>query len=47
MTTAMWQQPKLDKAISLESDALDAMAIHAAIELIGERSPIRGSPGLR
>jgi len=28
-----------DKAISLESDALDAMAIHAAIELIGERSP--------
>jgi tetratricopeptide (TPR) repeat protein len=28
-----------DKAISLESDALDAMAIHAAIELIGDRSP--------
>jgi tetratricopeptide (TPR) repeat protein len=28
-----------DKAISIESDALDAMAIHAAIELIGDRSP--------
>jgi tetratricopeptide (TPR) repeat protein len=27
-----------DKAISLESDALDAMAVHAAIELIGDRS---------
>jgi cellulose synthase operon protein C len=28
-----------DKAISLENDALDAMAIHAAIELIADRSP--------
>ena len=28
-----------DKAIALESDALDAMAVHAAIELINERSP--------
>jgi len=28
-----------DKAIALESDALDAMAIHAALELIGDRSP--------
>jgi tetratricopeptide (TPR) repeat protein len=28
-----------DKAIALESDAMDAMAIHAAIELIGDRSP--------
>ena len=28
-----------DKAIALESDALDAMAIHAAIELIANRSP--------
>jgi Tfp pilus assembly protein PilF len=28
-----------DKAIAIESDALDAMAIHAAIELIGDRSP--------
>ena len=28
-----------DKAISLENDALDAMAIHAAIELIRDRSP--------
>src|SRR5580693_5517048 len=28
-----------DKAIALENDALDAMAIHAAIELIGDRSP--------
>jgi tetratricopeptide (TPR) repeat protein len=28
-----------DKAIALEDDALDAMAIHAAIELIGDRSP--------
>jgi cellulose synthase operon protein C len=28
-----------DKAISVESDALDAMAIHAAIELIGDRPP--------
>lgn len=28
-----------DKAIALESDALDAMAIHAAIELISDRSP--------
>jgi cellulose synthase operon protein C len=28
-----------DKAIALESDALDAMAIHAAIELIADRSP--------
>ncbi len=28
-----------DKAIALESDALDAMAIHAAMELIGDRSP--------
>jgi len=27
-----------DKAILLESDALDAMAVHAAIELIGDRS---------
>jgi tetratricopeptide (TPR) repeat protein len=27
-----------DKAISLENDALDAMAIHAAIELIADRS---------
>jgi cellulose synthase operon protein C len=27
-----------DKAISLESDALDAMAVHAAIDLIGDRS---------
>ena len=27
-----------DKAIALENDALDAMAIHAALELIGERS---------
>ena len=28
-----------DKAIALENDALDAMAIHAALELIGDRSP--------
>ena len=28
-----------DKAIALENDALDAMAIHAAIELIGDRAP--------
>jgi cellulose synthase operon protein C len=28
-----------DKAISLENDAVDAMAIHAAIELIADRSP--------
>ena len=28
-----------DKAIALESDALDAMATHAAIELIADRSP--------
>ncbi len=28
-----------DKAIALEDDALDAMAIHAAIELIADRSP--------
>jgi len=28
-----------DRAIELESNALDAMAIHAAIELIDERSP--------
>ncbi|MGH9591195.1 MAG: tetratricopeptide repeat protein, partial [Terracidiphilus sp.] len=28
-----------DKAIALESDALDAMAIHAGIELIADRSP--------
>ncbi len=28
-----------DKAIALENDALDAMAVHAAVELINERSP--------
>ena len=28
-----------DKAIALEDDAMDAMAIHAAIELIADRSP--------
>jgi len=28
-----------DKAIALENDALDAMAIHAAIELLADRSP--------
>jgi cellulose synthase operon protein C len=28
-----------DKALALESDALDAMAIHAAVELIADRSP--------
>ena len=28
-----------DKAIALETDALDAMAIHAALELIANRSP--------
>jgi cellulose synthase operon protein C len=28
-----------DEAIALETDALDAMAIHAAIELIADRSP--------
>ena len=28
-----------DRAIALENDALDAMAIHAAIELIANRSP--------
>jgi|SRR5271165_442306 len=28
-----------DKALALENDALDAMAIRAAIELIGDRSP--------
>lgn len=28
-----------DKAIALEDDALDAMAIHAAVELIADRSP--------
>jgi cellulose synthase operon protein C len=28
-----------DKAIALESDALDAMAIHAALELVADRSP--------
>ena len=28
-----------DKAIALENDALDAMAIHAALELLADRSP--------
>jgi len=28
-----------DKAIALENDALDAMAVHAAVELIADRSP--------
>jgi tetratricopeptide (TPR) repeat protein len=28
-----------DKAIALENDALDAMAIHAGVELIADRSP--------
>ncbi len=28
-----------DKAIALEDDALDAMAIHAAVELLADRSP--------
>ncbi|MGB2629019.1 MAG: tetratricopeptide repeat protein [Candidatus Acidiferrum sp.] len=28
-----------DKALALETDALDAMAIHAAIELVADRSP--------
>jgi cellulose synthase operon protein C len=28
-----------DKAIALENDALDAMAIHAAVELIADRAP--------
>jgi tetratricopeptide (TPR) repeat protein len=28
-----------DKAIALEDDAMDAMAIHAAVELIADRSP--------
>ena len=28
-----------DKAITIETDALDAMAIHAALELISDRSP--------
>ena len=28
-----------DKAIALESDALDAMAIHAAVDLLADRSP--------
>src|SRR5215470_3892083 len=28
-----------DKAIALENDALDAMAIHAAVELLADRSP--------
>jgi cellulose synthase operon protein C len=28
-----------DKAIALENDAMDAMAIHAAVELIADRSP--------
>ncbi len=28
-----------DKAIALENDAMDAMAIHAALELIADRSP--------
>ncbi len=28
-----------DKAIALESDALDAMAVHAALDLIADRSP--------
>jgi cellulose synthase operon protein C len=28
-----------DKALALQSDSLDAMATHAAIELIGDRSP--------
>ncbi len=28
-----------DKALALESDALDAMAIHAALELIADKSP--------
>ena len=28
-----------DKAIALEDDALDAMAIHAALELLADRSP--------
>jgi cellulose synthase operon protein C len=32
-------EAEADKAISLENDALDAMAIQAAIELIGDRSP--------
>jgi cellulose synthase operon protein C len=30
-----------DKAIALKGDALDAMAIHAAVELIADRSPDR------
>lgn len=28
-----------DKALALEEDALDAMAVHAALDLIGDRSP--------
>ena len=28
-----------DEAIALENDALDAMAIHAAVELLADRSP--------
>jgi tetratricopeptide (TPR) repeat protein len=28
-----------DKALALDNEALDAMAVHAAIEVIGERSP--------
>jgi tetratricopeptide (TPR) repeat protein len=28
-----------DKALALDKDALDAMAVHAAVELIGDRSP--------
>ena len=34
-----WAASEADKAIALEDDALDAMAIHAAIELIADRSP--------
>ncbi len=34
-----WAASEADKAIALENDALDAMAIHAALELIADRSP--------
>ncbi len=34
-----WAADEADKAIALESAALDAMAIHAALELIADRSP--------
>ena len=39
MTTPILAVAEADKAIALENDALDAMAIHAAVELIADRPP--------